>query len=96
MYIFSVHYRFRDFHELSPEKFQNKTNGITPRRWLLLCNPNLSDIIGEVPLFLILDNLYNILLFIFIIIYRELVIIGSHIWMSYQSLMNLLTIRASY
>ncbi|VVC28651.1 Glycogen/starch/alpha-glucan phosphorylase,Glycosyl transferase, family [Cinara cedri] len=38
---------FRDFHELSPEKFQNKTNGITPRRWLLLCNPNLSDIIGE-------------------------------------------------
>lgn len=38
---------FRDFYELSPEKFQNKTNGITPRRWLLLCNPNLSDIIGE-------------------------------------------------
>ncbi|XP_050524267.1 glycogen phosphorylase isoform X2 [Daktulosphaira vitifoliae] len=38
---------FRDFFELTPEKFQNKTNGITPRRWLLLCNPNLSDIIGE-------------------------------------------------
>ncbi|KMQ98101.1 glycogen phosphorylase [Lasius niger] len=38
---------FRDFYELSPEKFQNKTNGITPRRWLLLCNPNLSDIIEE-------------------------------------------------
>jgi starch phosphorylase len=38
---------FRDFYELTPEKFQNKTNGITPRRWLLLCNPNLSDIIGE-------------------------------------------------
>jgi len=41
---------FRDFYELTPEKFQNKTNGITPRRWLLLCNPNLSDIIEEVSI----------------------------------------------
>lgn len=39
---------FRDFYEMNPEKFQNKTNGITPRRWLLLCNPNLSDVIEEV------------------------------------------------
>ncbi|XP_033303040.1 glycogen phosphorylase isoform X1 [Bombus vosnesenskii] len=38
---------FKDFYEMTPEKFQNKTNGITPRRWLLLCNPNLSDIIEE-------------------------------------------------
>ena len=30
-----------------PERFQNKTNGITPRRWLLLCNPGLSDLITE-------------------------------------------------
>ena len=41
---------FRDFYELNPEKFQNKTNGITPRRWLLLCNPNLSDVIEEVSI----------------------------------------------
>lgn len=38
---------FSDFYELSPEKFQNKTNGITPRRWLLLCNPGLSDLISD-------------------------------------------------
>ncbi|XP_038157700.1 glycogen phosphorylase, brain form [Cyprinodon tularosa] len=38
---------FRDFHQVDPEKFQNKTNGITPRRWLLLCNPGLADIIAE-------------------------------------------------
>ncbi|ELT95261.1 hypothetical protein CAPTEDRAFT_163682 [Capitella teleta] len=38
---------FRDFAEMFPEKFQNKTNGITPRRWLLLCNPSLADAIAE-------------------------------------------------
>ena len=38
---------FRDFAEMFPERFQNKTNGITPRRWLLLCNPGLSDVIAE-------------------------------------------------
>ncbi|KAK2168405.1 hypothetical protein LSH36_17g11011 [Paralvinella palmiformis] len=38
---------FQDFYAMWPEKFQNKTNGITPRRWLLLCNPSLSDIIAE-------------------------------------------------
>ena len=38
---------FRDFYEMEPQKFQNKTNGITPRRWLLLCNPGLSDLIAE-------------------------------------------------
>lgn len=38
---------FRDFYEMMPEKFQNKTNGITPRRWLLLCNPSLADLIAE-------------------------------------------------
>ncbi|KAL7987249.1 hypothetical protein Chor_006168 [Crotalus horridus] len=38
---------FKDFYEVEPEKFQNKTNGITPRRWLLLCNPGLSEVIVE-------------------------------------------------
>ncbi|KAK6636523.1 hypothetical protein RUM43_010185 [Polyplax serrata] len=38
---------FKDFYEMTPEKFQNKTNGITPRRWLLLCNPSLADLITE-------------------------------------------------
>lgn len=38
---------FKDFYELTPEKFCNKTNGITPRRWLLMCNPGLSDIISD-------------------------------------------------
>jgi len=40
-------YLFRPFFEYWPEKFQNKTNGITPRRWLLLCNPMLADLISE-------------------------------------------------
>lgn len=38
---------FKDFYEMFPEKFQNKTNGVTPRRWLVLCNPGLSDLICE-------------------------------------------------
>jgi starch phosphorylase len=37
----------RDFYELWPEKFNNKTNGITPRRWLLLANPDLAQLITE-------------------------------------------------
>ena len=37
----------REFYELYPEKFNNKTNGITPRRWLALCNPKLSSLISD-------------------------------------------------
>lgn len=36
-----------NWYKLYPEKFQNKTNGITPRRWLRLCNRELSDFITE-------------------------------------------------
>ena len=35
------------FYSLYPEKFNNKTNGITFRRWLLKCNPKLADLIEE-------------------------------------------------
>ena len=38
---------FRDFYELWPEKFSNKTNGITQRRWLKKANPPLSALITE-------------------------------------------------
>ncbi len=37
----------RDFFEFMPERFQNKTNGITPRRWLRKANPTLSALITE-------------------------------------------------
>ena len=37
----------RDFYQISPEKFNNKTNGITPRRWLKTANPKLADLITK-------------------------------------------------
>ncbi|HHP7231427.1 MAG TPA: glycogen/starch/alpha-glucan phosphorylase [Xenococcaceae cyanobacterium] len=37
----------KDFYELFPEKFQNKTNGVTPRRWMVLSNPRLSKLITD-------------------------------------------------
>ena len=36
-----------DFADVFPERFNNKTNGVTPRRWLLQCNPDLSRLITE-------------------------------------------------
>ncbi len=38
---------FKDYFQLNPEKFQNKTNGITQRRWLLKCNTQLSELISK-------------------------------------------------
>ncbi|MBE2254143.1 MAG: glycogen/starch/alpha-glucan phosphorylase [Myxococcus sp.] len=36
-----------DFAEMFPERFNNKTNGVTPRRWLLSCNPRLATLLNE-------------------------------------------------
>jgi starch phosphorylase len=38
---------FKDFNELFPGKIQNKTNGVTPRRWLHCCNPGLSKLLCD-------------------------------------------------
>ncbi|MBU2515495.1 glycogen/starch/alpha-glucan phosphorylase [bacterium] len=38
---------FKDFYELFPEKFNNKTNGVTPRRWIRKANPQLSHLITQ-------------------------------------------------
>ncbi len=37
----------KDFHDLWPERFNNKTNGVTQRRWLAACNPALAELISE-------------------------------------------------
>jgi len=38
---------FRDLHNLFPERINAKTNGITPRRWLMQCNPGLTELLRE-------------------------------------------------
>ena len=38
---------FHDFYQLWPHKFNNKTNGVTQRRWLAWCNPDLSELLNE-------------------------------------------------
>ena len=37
----------KDFYELYPERFSNKTNGVTPRRWLMLSNPPLAKLLDD-------------------------------------------------
>ena len=41
------HQELKDWYEIYPEKFQNKTNGVTQRRWLLNANPELASLITE-------------------------------------------------
>ena len=38
---------FKDWYHMFPQRFQNKTNGVTPRRWMGLCNPELTEMIRE-------------------------------------------------
>ena len=38
---------FKEWYAVFPERFQNKTNGITPRRWVGLCNPELTELVRE-------------------------------------------------
>jgi len=40
-------YLFRNFHEMYPNRINSKTNGITPRRWLLKCNQGLARLLGD-------------------------------------------------
>jgi starch phosphorylase len=40
-----IHGLFHDFYEMWPEKFNNKTNGVTPRRWIAHANPGMSALI---------------------------------------------------
>ena len=54
----------KEWYELYPDKFQNKTNGITQRRWLASCNPELTELltrlVGDDSFLKDLDKLKNI------------------------------------
>jgi starch phosphorylase len=51
---------FCDFNEFYPEKFNNKTNGITPRRWLLKCNAGLAALVSKKIGYDWVTNLYEL------------------------------------
>ncbi|MCZ8344379.1 MAG: glycogen/starch/alpha-glucan phosphorylase [Leptospira sp.] len=51
---------FKPFTKIFPEKFNNKTNGITPRRWLLQSNPDLSNLISKKIGNQFVTNLYQL------------------------------------
>ncbi len=51
---------FKDFCDIWPDRFNNKTNGITQRRWLKLCNPELSELITEYIGDVWATNLYDL------------------------------------
>ena len=42
-----THIEMKDFYDMYPDRFNNKTNGITHRRWLLHCNPELTTILDQ-------------------------------------------------
>ena len=42
-----THIEMKDFYDMYPDRFNNKTNGITHRRWLLHCNPELTNILDK-------------------------------------------------
>ncbi|MER9406646.1 glycogen/starch/alpha-glucan phosphorylase [Mesorhizobium caraganae] len=48
---------FADLHKLYPDRINNKTNGITPRRWLIQCNPGLTSLTREAIGDRFLDNI---------------------------------------
>ncbi|MGX8009105.1 glycogen/starch/alpha-glucan phosphorylase [Mesorhizobium sp. ORM8.1] len=48
---------FADLHKLYPDRINNKTNGITPRRWLIQCNPGLTGLAREAIGDRFLDNI---------------------------------------
>ena len=54
------HQELKDFYEMMPEKFNNKTNGITFRRWLIHCNHELSEYLNELIGPEYMDNAENL------------------------------------
>ena len=74
---------FRDFYEMWPRKFQNKTNGVTPRRWMLEANEGLANILTRwlendswVVQYVVADELVFVVLGCCCLFFLALVILG--------------------